>query len=292
VGIERRRHVRVRGPFDGYRVGLIDTPICIADLSEGGCFISSSHPAPSPGQHVMLRIDLGEQGWICLKAKTVHARPDFGFAVAFIEVPADAASRLARALHRLRQSPDQAETVQSMQLPVCPSCQQTPIGPLRMAGSALPWFACQACSWIWPIREHEPDTSAPDADFAGPPTPSGSDKQILIADDDPGVLRFLCEVLSSYQVLPARNVAEAWAVGSKTQLDLVISDYLMPDGTGDKLIARFRQQRSSLKALILTGHGETLAALGVGCWTQERCLAKPCSVAELRAAVEELIGPA
>ena len=39
----RRRYVRVAVPFDGYRAGLPDTPVQIADLGPGGCFVNSTY---------------------------------------------------------------------------------------------------------------------------------------------------------------------------------------------------------------------------------------------------------
>jgi hypothetical protein len=44
ISIDDRRHYdRVAGPFDGRRVGALETPVRIYDLSEGGCFINASH---------------------------------------------------------------------------------------------------------------------------------------------------------------------------------------------------------------------------------------------------------
>ena len=42
----RRKNVRVLGPFDGMRPGLFDLPLQIYDLSLGGCFVNSVHEAP------------------------------------------------------------------------------------------------------------------------------------------------------------------------------------------------------------------------------------------------------
>jgi PilZ domain len=60
------------------------------DASEGGCFINSLHPLPSPGRPLVLKIDVPDERWICLKAQVVYTKPEFGFAVSFVDVPADA----------------------------------------------------------------------------------------------------------------------------------------------------------------------------------------------------------
>ena len=162
-----------------------------------------------------------------------------------------------------------------------------------MAGSSLPWFACATCDAVWAAREPVVDEVAPNADVPALVTQqsSASAKQILIADDDGGVLALLTKVLSGYRVLAARDVAEAWRLGRSTLVDLLITDYLMPDGTGEELITRLRETHRALKVLILTGHGAMLDDEGFGWWTHERHLAKPCRLDDLRAAVTQLIGP-
>src|SRR5262249_51014231 len=46
----RRRSVRILGPFDGTRPGLLNLPLQIYDLSVGGCFVNSVLDAPQRGQ--------------------------------------------------------------------------------------------------------------------------------------------------------------------------------------------------------------------------------------------------
>ena len=89
------------GPFDGRRVGAIDTPVRIYDLSEGGCFITSFHETEK-GRTFTLKIDLPYEGTITVKAETLYGKPGFGFAVRFTDVTEDARVRLARGLEKLR----------------------------------------------------------------------------------------------------------------------------------------------------------------------------------------------
>ena len=55
---DRRRYVRVIGPFDGVRPGLCDMPVQIYDLSVGGCFVNSVHQAPHRGQIFAIHVGL------------------------------------------------------------------------------------------------------------------------------------------------------------------------------------------------------------------------------------------
>lgn len=97
----RRRHVRVTGPFDGKRIGLIDTEVQIYDLSEGGCFVNSMQEQLE-GREVELEINLPEEGPITVTGLTLYSRAGFGFATRFTQVPPDAMEKLARELDRLR----------------------------------------------------------------------------------------------------------------------------------------------------------------------------------------------
>ncbi|MGE3510351.1 MAG: PilZ domain-containing protein [Vicinamibacterales bacterium] len=97
----RRQHVRVTGPFDGKRVGLIDTAVQIYDLSEGGCFVNSMQEQVE-GREVELEINLPTEGTIAVVAQTLYSRAGFGFAARFIRMDNDARVRLVHELDRLR----------------------------------------------------------------------------------------------------------------------------------------------------------------------------------------------
>jgi len=98
----RRVHVRVLGPFDGSRIGAIDVPLRIYDLSEGGCFVHSMHEQ-QPGVRFFLEIDLPHVGVIRVTAETLYRKPEFGYAVRFTEITDDARAMLRRCLERLQQ---------------------------------------------------------------------------------------------------------------------------------------------------------------------------------------------
>ena len=94
---DRRCHERIAGPFDGLRVGALETPVRIYDLSRGGCFINAMHEQ-APGVKFMLKIDLPGEGWIQVRAETLYHRPEYGFAVRFIEMTEETAQRLNRTI--------------------------------------------------------------------------------------------------------------------------------------------------------------------------------------------------
>ena len=79
----RRKAHRVTGPFDGCRLGLIDTPI---------------------GQRISLRLTLPYEGTVTVHAETVYGRPGFGFAVRFVDLTDESRACLRSALDKLRQN--------------------------------------------------------------------------------------------------------------------------------------------------------------------------------------------
>lgn len=98
--MDRRASERVPGPFDAWRVGTLETPVRIFDISLGGCFVHAMHEQER-GVVVLLKIQLPESEWLELKAETLYRRPGFGFGVRFIDTPPETLDRLARALEAL-----------------------------------------------------------------------------------------------------------------------------------------------------------------------------------------------
>jgi hypothetical protein len=92
---ERRQHLRVSGPFDGLRLGAIETPVTIRDLSEGGCFVDSVIDA-NPGRRLSIGVLVPGEDWITTTGEVVRGEPDFGFAVRFVDMPDHVRSRVAR----------------------------------------------------------------------------------------------------------------------------------------------------------------------------------------------------
>jgi hypothetical protein len=95
--INRRAFPRAAGPFDGRRIGALETPIKIFDLSVGGCFINSMHEQ-QPGVTMVLKLNLPDQPMITVTAQSLYSRAEFGFAVAFINVNASTQAMLEQAV--------------------------------------------------------------------------------------------------------------------------------------------------------------------------------------------------
>jgi len=114
---------------------------------------------------------------------------------------------------------------------------------------------------------------------------------VLIVDDEPSVQRFVERVLSEagYATTVAGDGPEALEAASRmAELDLVVTDVMMPQMTGDELGRRLRAERPSVKVLYLTGFSDRLFKEKVTLWEDEAFLDKPCSVQGLLQAVSLL----
>ncbi len=116
-------------------------------------------------------------------------------------------------------------------------------------------------------------------------------KRILLVDDDALMLELIARALGGYEVMTARDGDEALRLAAPgRRFDLLITDYLMPSMLGDELIARLRERRPNLKALVITGHGSVLERELPDWWNDMPHLAKPFTMGALREAVVRLIG--
>jgi CheY-like chemotaxis protein len=116
---------------------------------------------------------------------------------------------------------------------------------------------------------------------------------VLIVDDEPSVQRFVERVLSEagYSTKVAGDGTEALEVASRMdEFDLVVTDVMMPQMTGDELARRLRQtEQRGLKVLYLTGFSDRLFKEKVTLWEGEAFLDKPCGVQGLLQAVSQLL---
>jgi len=91
--------------------------------------------------------------------------------------------------------------------------------------------------------------------------PGGSER-ILLVEDEPGVAKLLHQMLQrhGYQLLVADGPARALELAQNTeqQIDLVVSDVVMPGGTGPELVTRLREQRPTLRALFISGYADSV----------------------------------
>ena len=115
---------------------------------------------------------------------------------------------------------------------------------------------------------------------------------VLIVDDEEPLLKFVNRVLSEagYTTTTAPDGPEAIEAAAKLgPLDLLVTDVMMPQMTGDELARRLRLSQPSLKVLYLTGFSDRLFKEKVTLWQDEAFLDKPCGIKGLMEAVALLL---
>ena len=143
----------------------------------------------------------------------------------------------------------------------------------------------------FPVYEQRPE----EIDAREPvPTPKGLDETILLVEDEEELLEAAQAMLKSlgYRVVTATNGREAlakcqiprWSGGWSRQIDLVITDLVMPKMGGRELMHELQKTKPNLPVLAITGYAlqeedlETLKDMGfvdvifkpfeVGAWAQ------------------------
>lgn len=91
---------------------------------------------------------------------------------------------------------------------------------------------------------------------------------ILVADDDKAMLNLYSRIFAgtAYTIATAETFAEASALLREKTFDLLITDFMFPDGLGTELIRIFNEGKENARSLLVTGTPyarETLAYEGV-----------------------------
>ena len=120
-------------------------------------------------------------------------------------------------------------------------------------------------------------------------------QRILVADDDPDIRRTLQIGLTQagYEVMEARDGAEAMRLWRDDGADLVISDIYMPDEDGLEVIRELRAESPTTPVIAMTDggrsknldplrHSETFGA--------SRTIAKPFTLEAMLAILKQVVG--
>jgi len=141
---------------------------------------------------------------------------------------------------------------------------------------------------------YEPTTETRDdvggwCPVAGEETLRGAET-ILFVEDEAFVREVTCEVLRSagYRVLTAKNATEAMCYyeACRGEVELLLTDVVLPGETGLALAGRLRRADPELKVLLVTGYAEQMGRREA---KHEECLAKPFSTKALLQSVRHLL---
>lgn len=116
---------------------------------------------------------------------------------------------------------------------------------------------------------------------------------ILVVDDDLNVLRFLTRMLGTLgytRVLEAPSLAEARQLftSNSQRIALVISDFVMPFGTGDTLITELQRQKPGIRSLIISGNDPDALVSAIPLRRGVNFLQKPFTISDMKHALTVL----
>jgi two-component system, cell cycle sensor histidine kinase and response regulator CckA len=115
-------------------------------------------------------------------------------------------------------------------------------------------------------------------------------KTILLVEDEAFVRDVSCEVLrgAGYRVLSARDCEEAERrhEANRGEIDLLITDVILPRENGRVLAERLRERDGDLRVLFVTGYAEQIGFLNEDAVA---CLAKPFSSQALLESVRQVL---
>jgi PAS domain S-box-containing protein len=130
------------------------------------------------------------------------------------------------------------------------------------------------------------------------PRPVPSKASILIVDDDPLIIRVLCEVLKKdgHEVIAANGGKAGIDAFSAAQrqgkpFDVVITDLGMPRVDGRRVASFVKSASQATPVILLTGWGQRLLAEGDVSPHVDRVLSKPTKIGELREALAFCLSP-
>ena len=130
------------------------------------------------------------------------------------------------------------------------------------------------------------------AALGGSVVPDGmQDDEILVVDDEPAVrfgIRDFLE-LQGYEVDEAENCQDARHLFGNSRPDIVIADYMLPDGTALDLLPRLKEIDSEIPLLVLTAHGSIDLAVKAIKEGAEQFLTKPIEMAALQVILQRLL---
>jgi diguanylate cyclase (GGDEF)-like protein len=120
----------------------------------------------------------------------------------------------------------------------------------------------------------------------------GYGETILVVDDDVAVLKLLGKVLmrGGYQVLEATGPSEAMAyVDPDRRVDLIVTDIVMPEMSGFRLVEALGAQRANLRVLYISGFGQDEILWAGVPGAAKGFLAKPLEPKEILASVRYIL---
>jgi signal transduction histidine kinase len=114
-------------------------------------------------------------------------------------------------------------------------------------------------------------------------------KSILVVDDE-SIIRDLCiRALKGYRVTGAANGEEALRIFGKGEVDVILTDVMMPKMNGIELLKRVKEIEPTIIVIVMTGFAEKDVILSALKADADDFIAKPLNLLQLKTAVDKAL---
>ncbi|MEY2538517.1 MAG: hypothetical protein QOG67_2257 [Verrucomicrobiota bacterium] len=126
------------------------------------------------------------------------------------------------------------------------------------------------------------------------PLPSGHGETVLLVDDEPGIRKVAQGLLTKhgYKVMVAEDGTEALALfaGHFKEIDVVLTDLVMPFIDGLALVRTLRKMKPDIKVIVSTGRGEGNRTAEMDAMHLNDCLTKPYTREKILTTLDKVLG--
>ena len=118
-----------------------------------------------------------------------------------------------------------------------------------------------------------------------------SDARILFVDDDRDILTMVEQYLTikGYDVSTVDNGIEAVGIVKEKQIDIVFTDYKMPEFNGLELLVAIKKYRPQTEVIIVTGYGSMESAIEAMKFGSYDYLQKPFKLDHLKLIIDRIV---
>lgn len=118
-----------------------------------------------------------------------------------------------------------------------------------------------------------------------------SDTRILFVDDDRDILAMVEQYLTikGYDVTTVDNGIDAVGIVKEKQIDIVFTDYKMPEFNGLELLVAIKKYRPQTEVIIVTGYGSMESAIQAMKFGSYDYLQKPFKLDHLRLIIDRIV---
>jgi len=114
-------------------------------------------------------------------------------------------------------------------------------------------------------------------------------KSVLIVDDE-AIIRDLCsKALKGYRVFQAANGEEALTIFQKGEIDVILTDVMMPKLGGIELLKQLKEIEPTVVVIVMTGFAEKEVILNALKADADDFITKPLNLLQLKTAVDKAL---